>query len=659
MCGITGIYNLTYPSPIELSKIKRMTDSLSHRGPDEAGAYIDDWIALGHRRLSIIDIKNGIQPIHNEDQTLWIVYNGEIFNYPELRQELIKKGHRFYTSTDTEVILHTYEEKGVDCLNDFNGQFAFAIWDSLKKELFLARDRVGILPLFYSIQKNTLFFASEIKGIFASNSIDRQIDLRSLRQVFTFWTTLPGRTTFENIKEVPPGHYIIIANGKFTLSKYWDYPFPQAESSIKLKNNLPEELLELLCNSIAIRLRADVPVGSYLSGGLDSTGITSLIKKLFNNELKTFGIEFADDSYNEEQYQLVAKNYLNVDHFGLKISNREIGANFVESLYHIEKPILRAAPVPLFLLSKEVNKHDLKVVLTGEGADEIFGGYDIFKEAKIRYFWALNPNSKIRPQFLTKLYPYIFKDKRVGNVLKAFFGKGLADTDNPFYSHQIRWENTGKLMNYFSEDVKYDFQNDIDELIDFIPERFYKQNYLTKAQYLEMITFMSGYLLSSQGDRVAMAHSVELRLPYLDHRIIEFMAGIPPSLKLNGLNEKYLLKKVFYQFIPPDIHSRIKNPYRSPIKDALTDPGLSILDDYGTEESFKKNNIFNFQMFDRLVSKAKNAENFSELNDMALAGILSTQVIINNFIDDFRLINRETQNFNTVFDKRRLFPEKG
>lgn len=658
MCGISGVCNISNPRPVRLNTIGRMTYSLNHRGPDEAGAYIDDWIGMGQSRLSIIDILSGQQPIHNEDKTLWIIYNGEVFNYPELRQELTAKGHKFYTSTDTEVILHLFEEKQEKCLDYLNGQFAFAIWDSEKKELFLARDRVGIIPLFYTITENRLLFASEVKAIFAADEIDRQIDVKSLNQIFTFWSTLPGRTVFTGINELPPAHYLKLKEGKVLVKKYWEYPFPESGLSGFTTKNLLEDLHNLLQDSIRIRLRADVPVGSYLSGGIDSSGITSMTKKHFNNELKTFGIEFEDPDFDERTYQVLMKKDLDVSHVGLRVSNKDIGKNFEKALFHIEKPLLRAAPVPLFLLSKEVNSKKLKVVLTGEGADEIFGGYNIFKETKIRNYWSGNPDSKIRPLLLTNLYPYIFKDKRLKNTLMAFFGRGLDDPDNPWFSHMIRWDNTGKLKNYLSEDFRLQQDNDFDELADFLPSGFYKQDYLTKAQYLEIITFMSGYLLSSQGDRVAMANSVEIRVPYLDHRIIEFMAGVYPALKINGLNEKYLLKLILKEYLPPEIVKRSKKPYRSPIKRALLSPGNDLYERYCTIDKIKAGNIFDYSMVDKLFTKARRSGNFSELNDMALAGIFSTQIIRDIFIDNFNADEPPAKYFKTLFDNRKSISEE-
>ncbi len=291
MCGIAGVLNLKEPGSISSDLIEKMISTLYHRGPDESGIYLDDWIGLGHTRLSIIDLSSGTQPIHNEDETLWIVYNGEVFNYPELKQDLLNKGHRFYTTTDTEVILHLYEEEGPTCLDLLNGQFAIAIWDLRKKELFLARDRVGIRPLYYTIQGDSVIFASEIKAIFMEEKIPREIDPIAIDQIFTFWSTLPNRTIFKGINELSPGHFLKASQDNVTIKKYWDIPFRPPEEQLNwTRDDVCQEIKELLKDAVRIRLRADVPVGCYLSGGLDSSGVTALVLRNFNSEVRTFGI---------------------------------------------------------------------------------------------------------------------------------------------------------------------------------------------------------------------------------------------------------------------------------------------------------------------------------------------------------------------------------
>jgi asparagine synthase (glutamine-hydrolysing) len=656
MCGISGILNTKSPAPISTDHLMQMNYSLRHRGPDETGAYVDDWIGLAQSRLSIIDLNSGSQPIHNEDKSIWIIFNGEIFNYPEIRNSLIQHGHKFYTSSDTEVILHLYEEKKEKCLEDLNGQFAFAIWDSNSKELFIARDRVGIVPLFYKIENDKILFASEAKAIIEISESKIEFDPIGFDQIYTFWTTFPGRSAFKDINELAPGHFLKFSPEKgITLTRYWEPLFNQ--NILNKEKSIPEfteEITELIKDSIHIRLRADVPVGSYLSGGLDSSGITSIIKNNFNNELRTFGITFQEKSFDERDYQHLMIEYLKTNHSEVHVTNEDIGNYFSNAIYYGEKPIIRAAPIPLFLLSKKVRDEDFKVVLTGEGADEIFGGYNIFRETKVRKFWSVNPESKFRPKLLQKLYPYIFKDKRLAKTLEGFFKFGIDNPNNSFFSHIVRWNNNLKLKNFFSDDFRdlIGDYNGFDELQKSLPKDFDKWDYVNKAQYLEIITFMSGYLLSSQGDRMAMANSVELRVPYLDHRIIEYMATVPSKFKIIGLNEKYILKKVFKDKLPKEILFRPKNPYRAPIRNSFFNNKFFDINSTLSENEIKKVGIFNPKKVKLLIQKAERLQSLSELDNMAIAAIISTQDLHNHFMNYKKLAIPKDFYFNTFIDKR-------
>ena len=615
-----------------------MVGILHHRGPDESGIYLDPWVGLGHARLSIIDLSTGSQPIHNEDETIWIVYNGEIFNYKELRAYLTGKGHQFYTTSDTEVIIHIYEEEGPSCVNRLNGQFAFAIWDAEKRDLFLARDRVGIHPLHYTIQDNVLYFASEIKSLLIVDEIPREIDRTTLDQIFTFWAPLPGRTIFKDIHELPPGHTLTASHGKLTIQKYWDLPFCSPDEYIDYPGQeLCERVQELLIDSIRIRLQADVPVGSYLSGGLDSSGVTAIVKNRFNSQVKTFGIRFDEAAFDEGHYQMEMVAYLKTNHTSVHATNPEIAAVLPDVIWHCEKPILRTAPAPLYLLSKIVHEENIKVVVTGEGADEVFGGYDIFREMKVRRFMAKNPNAKFRSCLVRRLYPDIFKDPRSAALLDAFFGQGLDQALDPFFSHLIRWRNTSRIKAFFSRDIQAvsERSDSLEELKSLLPGSFSSWDPLSKAQYLEMSLFMSNYLLSSQGDRVAMANSLEVRPPFLDHRILDFMGRVRPTWKISGLDVKYILKKALEPFLPQTTIERIKQPFRAPIGRYLLEGRVPYFNDLLSESMIKRFNLFDSQTVDKLVRKAKRAPRLSEFNSMALTGILSTQVVFDRFIYQF------------------------
>ncbi len=652
MCGICGNFNLLKNHKINIDILKKMIFLMKHRGPEEFGIYQDKQIGLGHARLSIIDLKGGTQPIHNEDKTVWIVYNGEVYNFPELKEGLIKKGHQFYTRTDTEVIVHLYEEKGPEFLNDLNGQFAFAIWDIKKRQLMLARDRMGIRPLFYSIVDGSLIFASEIKSIFIDKRIKREIDPYGLDQLFTFWATLPSKTIFKNIFELPPAHYLIAKNGNVSTKQYWDLQFTfKEEKPLFQEEYYAENLLSLIKDAVKLRLRADVPVASYLSGGIDSSFITALVKKYFNNELKTFSIGFADKNYNEGPFQKQMVNFLKTDHKEIMCDYADIGKIMQDIIWHAEKPLIRTAPAPLFLLSRLVQKNNIKVVLTGEGADEILAGYDIFREMEIRRFWAKYPDSKFRHLLLKKLYHYLPNwPRKASGFLKSFYKANLLEEDKIYYSHIPRWNTMTQVKSFFSASLNNQVKNHnaIDDFGNTIPENFSSWDYLSQAQYIEITTLLSGNLLSSQGDRMMMAHSVEGRFPYLDHRVIEFCAKIPANLRLKTLNEKYILKKIAKPFLPPAISGRIKQGYRAP--DSLSffnETKLDYVEDLLSIKNIKKTGYFNPVAVNNLVKRCKNTDNslISIRHNMAIVGIITTQLLDNLFIKNFNpKINTDTMN---------------
>ena len=375
-----------------------MLAMIRHRGPDQFGIYVDDVAALGNARLSIVDLTSGQQPIATEDERFWIVYNGEIFNHHELRRELEEKGHRFETSCDTEVFLHLYEQEGPNCLSRLNGQFAVAIWDSLRQELFIARDRLGVRPLFYSRQDGIFVFGSEIKAMAVHPSVTLQIDPVALDQIFTGWSCLAPRTAMQDIHQLPAGHFAVIGRNGLRLRRYWSPAFAEVREG-SLRKSLSDEVIlgtlrELLVDSTRLRLLADVPVGAYLSGGLDSSIIAALIRRHTTGRVDTFSIAFSDHVFDESEHQRRMARHLDTDHQVFKASHEDIGRVFPDVVWHCETPLLRTAPAPMFLLSRLVNRSGYKVVLTGEGADEFLAGYDIFKEASIRAFWSRRPDSK-------------------------------------------------------------------------------------------------------------------------------------------------------------------------------------------------------------------------------------------------------------------------
>jgi asparagine synthase (glutamine-hydrolysing) len=656
MCGIVGTLNLTTSHPIQEATLRQMLAMIRHRGPDQFGLYLDDQVGLGNARLSIIDLSSGQQPIANEDETLWIVFNGEIFNYVELRPQLEARGHLFTTNTDTEVILHMYEDLGPGCLAHLNGQFALAIWDTRQQTLFLARDRLGIRPLFYTLAGGALIFGSEIKAILADPRVQAEIDPVTLDQIFTYWSALSPRTVFRNIREVPPGHYLLAHRGEISIQRYWELSFPEAAASPPGADRLAladyrDQFRELLVDAARIRLRADVPVGAYLSGGIDSSTIAAIIRNYTGNRLDTFSIAFSDPDFDESAYQRQMARFLGTDHQIVYATHADIGRIFPDVIWHTETPVMRTSPAPLFLLSRLVRDHHFKVVLTGEGADEFLAGYNIFKEAKVRRFWARQPESDLRPLLLKRLYPYISDlSSGSGAYLAAFFREGLADVGAPGYSHAIRWRNTSRTRRFFTDDLRQAVQtSEGSETSDvYYPPDFARWDALHRAQYLEITIFLSQYLLSSQGDRVAMAHSVEGRFPFLDYRVVEFCNRLPPHLKLHGLTEKYLLKQLAREWLPDEIWRRPKRPYRAPIHRSFfpsseggpagrSDATLDYVRELLSPEQVRATALFKPAAVSGLVQKIERGMRLSETDDMALAGILSTQLIYLQFISDFKM----------------------
>ena len=645
MCGIIGILDWSGEHPPDIHLLRQMLGIIRHRGPDEFGLYVDKKAGIGCARLSILDLNTGGQPIPNEDRSLWIAFNGEIYNHVELRAQLERAGHRFSTRSDTEVILHLYEDLGPACLQRLNGQFAIAIWDTRQEALFLARDRLGIRPLFYSLLPQGLIFGSEIKTLLLDPRVVARIDPYALAQAFTFWAPLAPRTIFQDILELPPGHFMQVRPGSRAISRYWSLTFPEAGSEERIsEDEAAEQLRSLLSDATRLRLRADVPVGSYLSGGLDSTFIAALIRQHTPEKLCTFSIAFQEPAFDERSYQEIATAFLSTDHCRTECTNADVGQIFPQVVWHAEAPLLRASPAPMYLLSRLVHQLDIKVVLTGEGSDEFLGGYNIFKEDKVRRFWARQPESTWRPLLLRRLYPYVADLSRGGDAyLAAFFRQGLTAVDQPGYSHQIRWRNTARLRRLFCAGLRETIE-EYDPVIEFLaslPGALPGWSPLPQAQYVEVATFMSPYLLSSQGDRMMAANSVEGRFPFLDHRVVEFCSRLPPQLKIRSLQEKYILKKSARGLLPPQIWQRHKQPYRAPIHPAFFArpcPGQKPLDYVEallSPAAVQASGIFDPDAVTRLARKCQAGTRVSEGDDMALVGILSTQLLHHQFIENF------------------------
>ena len=638
MCGIAGILSSNTGRPPEHTELAAMIGRLHHRGPDGTGMLIDGAIGLAQARLSIIDPASGQQPIHNEDRTVWIVFNGEIFNYVELRRDLSRQGHQFYTHTDTEVIVHLYEEYGERFVDYLNGQFAIALWDTQRRRLVLARDRTGIRPLFYTEAAGRLLFASEVKALVALPKVQRRIDFQALAEIFTYWSTLAPRTAFEGVWSLPPGHIMVVDDSARRLHRYWDWAFPgPTPGPRRAEADYAEELRTLLIDAVRLQLRADVPVGAYLSGGLDSSIITSIIRNCTDTPLRTFSLTFEDAEFDESAFQQELVNYLGTTHTSVRCTRSDIANAFPRTIFHTEAPIVRTAPAPLMLLSGHVRASSYKVVLTGEGADEVFGGYDLFKEAKIRRFWARSRNSTIRPRILERLYPYLKHSPATGRGFsQAFFKEGMEHVDQPYFAHIPRWMTTRRIGRFFSPQMRDSIGNwdPYAAILATLPADINRWIPMGRDQYVEAHTLMTGYLLCSQGDRVAMANSIEARFPFLDHRLIEFANRLPPQLKLFGLTEKYLLKKSMTELLPEKVRTRTKQPYRAPDSQSFFDAGQPV--DYVAEllsaSKISAAGYFDARAVGKLYEKCRAGRAIGFADNMAFVAILSTMLLHEQFV---------------------------
>ena len=651
MCGIAGACDATGVR-IDAATMAAMIAMVRHRGPDDCGIYVGQGVGLANARLSIIDIAGGHQPLCNEDKSLWITFNGEIFNYVELRNELLARGHRFATHSDTEVVIHLYEEYGENCVSRLNGQWGFAIWDVKQHKLFLSRDRLGVRPLFYTLAGSTLLFGSEIKSIFAHPAAARDLDIAALGQIFTFWCTIAPRTIFKHVRELPPGHSLTFSDGELAVKPYWQLNFGDAEPVNHSEEEYSPELYSLLMDATRIRLRADVPVGAYLSGGLDSTIITALIKEFANTRLQTFSVSFSDNDLDESAFQRQAVDFLNTEHQEVHCQYDDIAAVFPDVIWHAETPIIRAAPAPLYLLSEAVRASDYKVVLTGEGADELFGGYDIYKEAKIRRFWAFQPGSALRPRLLRRLYPYQQNLHRQPDAyLQAFFRVSGGDVNNAFFSHLPRWKLTSEIKLFLCDAIRAELSpyDALDDLAARLPVTYFSWPGFCQAQYLETIFLLPGYILSSQGDRVAMAHAVEARHPFLDYRVVEFAAKLPPAMKMKALNEKYILKKTFGAMLPPSIVRRPKQPYRAPDGRSFVAGRVpEYVKDLLSPSAVRATGVFNGCAVSTLLDKFRAGRAIGVKDNMALIAILSTQLLADQFISHFRQRGESCREWKTI-----------
>lgn len=641
MSGIAGIYDTAAPGPSP-EALLAMAVELRHRGPDGVGLYLDRGFGMVHARLAVGhsgDTPDTPPPASNEAGQYWVVHDGAIYNAPELRAELRSRGHHFATNGDAELLAHAYEEWGADSLPRLNGQFAFALWDRTRAELFLARDRFGSAPLFLTMQGGSLAFASEAKALLLGAGTPRELDPLGVVESFALWACAPDRSAFAGIRELPGGHFLRCgAAGICEERRWWELPLG-TPGEARDPDELAEELVALLEDAVRIRLRDGAPAATYLSGGLDSSALTALAARIVGRPLPAFAIGFADQRFDESAAQDQVAGALGAELRRITITEREVAESLPRVVELAEKPTLRTAPAPLLRLSAVARAAGARVVLTGEGADELFGGYDIFKLDRVRRFWARHPDSTLRPRLLHSLYGFLPHDlHRAGALLRETFRGGLTETADPLYSHRPRFDRAERLLGYFDPDFLERARKEgepTERLRARLPEGFARWSDLERAQYLEITTFLCGYLLHAQGDRMSLGNSVEGRLPFLDHRVAEFAARLPDGLRLRGLQEKYLLRRAVAPLLPAAIARRKKRPYRAPIVAALAGPDApAYVQELTRPARLAEAGVFRAAPVERLLAKCRrNAGGIvGEGDEMALVGICSVMLLHERFI---------------------------
>ena len=656
MCGIAGILGSDLSVAERREQLAFMLGSIAHRGPDAWGTYVNSCVALGHVRLSVIDVTDGHQPLvhgrvtgrvtgreagqgaaHDAGQDA-LSYNGEVFNHVELRRQLEGFGERFHTRSDTEVLLRALQHWGLDALPRLNGQFAFLYWDAAQRRLVAARDRYGILPLYYTSHEGRIYFASELKAFDAVPGFRRRLEPGHVLEHGLLWNTLEDRTVYAGIRSVEAGTCVLFGTpGRSAPERTLRYYRLGEGSREPVPATFDEAkglLRQKLGDAVALRLRSDVPVGNYLSGGVDSSVIALLTDRLRTDRFRTFSIAFADPAYDESRYQAQMAARLRTEPFTLTVSDADIEQNFERAVRHGERPVFRTAPVPLLLLSRHVRESGIRVVLTGEAADEILWGYDSFKELKLLRFWARFPQSRLRPQLIRTLYPHLahYRDSAQFGLMRMFY-EGFLDTyDNALGGLNFRVHNNGILRSYMRPEHQEGMSNGalLERVRALLPPDASDLTMLQRNQILEMRTLLPGYLLSCQADRMSLANGVEGRYPFLDHELVEWAFQLPDHFKLPLLSHKHLLREAFRDDLPPEIVDRPKQPYQAPDLKAFFPGGrlCPLAQEHLDPRAIESVGLFDARMVQRFTAKFARGvpARLGYRDNMVFCFLLSTQI---------------------------------
>ena len=615
MCGICGIAKTDSGAPFSSSLIAEMCETLTHRGPDDQGIHVEKNVGLGSRRLSIIDLEKGHQPLSNEGGTIWISHNGEVYNFPALREELLSRGHTFRTKTDTETIVHGYEEWGEDFVCKLRGMFAFSLWDNREEKLILVRDRIGIKPLYYTLlDDKTLVYGSELKAILKHPRVQRSLDPRALDLYLTLEYIPAPYSIFHNISKLPAGHFLIYKQGEIQLKRYWELENQDISSSNVSKsrlNSLKDELYALIKESVDLRLISDVPLGAFLSGGIDSSSLVGMMHELGTSPIKTFSIGFEDTSYDELHHARRVAETFQTDHeeFVLKPNALDLTEKLI---HHLDEPLGDFSIFPTYLVSQMARSH-VKVILSGDGGDEVFGGYEHYQAQKLsrpplpllfrRFF---NP--------LIRTIPPSQKKKGIWNKIRRL-GQGF---EHAAGDRHLRW-----MMFLTEKDKKSLYAPEfLEELGGTNPLHAtfpFDEHYNTSARfdrlnreyYLDLKTYLADDILVKV-DRMSMAASLETRVPLLDHKIVEFAYSLPGDLKLNGFTTKWIFKKTMERLLPHQNIYRKKEGFSIPIKHWLRAELKDLLFDYLNERRIREGGLFRYDFIEKMIGQhLKQRENFS------------------------------------------------
>lgn len=575
MCGITGIIDFSGNAPINQEILMAMADKLIHRGPDDYGYHVENQVGFGFRRLSIIDLEHGNQPFYSDDKSVVCICNGEIYNYRELREDLIKRGHVFKTTCDVEVLIPAYLEFGIDFVKKLNGQFAIAIFDKNRQSLFLARDHVGIAPLFYTVKNNMLVFGSEIKAILEHPGVERAVDVKGLDQIFTFPGVCSPTTLFKGIHSLKPGHFLHVRPGGVSEHEYWDLDYPVESDERMSDDDYIDRLDELLQAAVGDRLNADVPVGYYLSGGLDSSLIAGLIHKVSpGNDRQSFSIAFEDQEHDERRYQQMLAERFNALRHEQVFDWGKVNERLRDAVYYSETPLKETYNTCSLALSELVRKNDIKVILTGEGADEIFAGYVGYRFDEVRASAVGESDGGVDVALENQERVRLWGDKNF------FYEKNY---------HELREIKTSVYSKAIREHYA-DYDSVRDDLVD--KTKLFNRHPIHKRSYIDFKLRLADHLLADHGDRVSYRNSIEARYPFLDIRLIEFAKTLPPRLKLNGLIEKYIVRKVAERYVPPEIASREKFHFVAPGSPALLAQKIDWVEDLLSDETIRRQGYF-------------------------------------------------------------------